>query len=188
MSLEGSTILTSFLPFACFGTRAWRIWNIKLNTVLIGICNARQKKSSKKKELCCWNCKWRRQKYHYENGFQNLELKALAVTACHDVGLVIGMWLAPINSGVCWEFQNFELKAPAVTACHDVGLNVISTYQLWSLLRVFLLCVMHSRKRRRSASFHWISLKPENSHVFCHIPSPPTLAHRGPRASLISWN
>jgi hypothetical protein len=104
------------------------------------------------------------------------------------VGLVIGMWLAPINSGVCWEFQNFELKAPAVTACHDVGLNVISTYQLWSLLRVFLLCVMHSRKRRRSASFHWISLKPENSHVFCHIPSPPTLAHRGPRASLISWN
>ncbi len=127
MSLEGSTVLTSFLPFACFGTCAWGIWNIKLNIVLIGICNALQKKSSKKKALCCWNCKWRRQEYHYENGFQNLELKALAVNACHDMGLVIGMWLAPINSGVCWEFQNLELKAVSnrLSRCGPGDWNVI---------------------------------------------------------------
>jgi hypothetical protein len=98
--------------------------------------------------------------------FQNLELKALDVTACHDVGLVIGMWLAPINSGVCWEFQNLELKALAVTACHDVGLNVISTYQLWSLLRVWCTAenkdsehhftgyLWNQRTHMSSATFH----------------------------------
>jgi hypothetical protein len=121
--------------------------------------------------------------------FQYLELKALAVTACHDVGLVIGMWLAPINSGVCWEFQNLELKALAVTACHDVDLNVISTYQLWSLLRVFLLLCDAQRKTKTQSI---ISLDIfETRELTCLLPHsitpPPTLAHRGPRASLTSW-
>jgi len=50
-----------------------------------------KRKARRKRNYAAEIANERCQKYHDENGFQNLELKALAVTACLDVGLVIGM-------------------------------------------------------------------------------------------------